>query len=63
MKRFVDEFNIHDYDVMINVVKGLEAAGYQVEMYEKRDSFDIERNRHNSYERLFTLKVFMEATV
>ena len=57
MKRFIDEIMVNNQEIFSPVIKGLEEAGYEVEMYEK-DKFDLNTNRACLGEKVAMLKVF-----
>ena len=57
MKRFIGEITADDQELFAPVVRGLEEAGYEVEMYEK-DKFDLDRNRPCHGEKVAMLKIF-----
>ena len=59
IKRFIGEIHVDDHDLAMDVAKALEtsAAGYDIEVYDVHDKFDIDRPKRTTDGRV-TMKVF-----
>ena len=57
MKKFIGDIAVEHQELFGPVVRGLESAGYEVEMNEK-DKFDLNRNQPCPGEKVAMLKIF-----